>query len=232
MNNKSIKKNILKISTMCLLIGLFLFISCGSNDSGEDDKVLTKQYLSLKSYGLTDFKVTNYSEEETFSLGIKRIGGTFTTELNAKLETWSKEELEAYNKKEEVTYILLPETSYSISKNVSFAAGADETTVEIKVNPTEIFSKQEDLLKDYVIALKLKSDDVELRKGQSDLLLRLVVDYARVGFTSTEVDRVNVNEAITNFKIMTSLDYKVNGVISGSNWDFSCKLKVPDNAAE
>ena len=66
MNNKSIKKNILKISTMCLLIGLFLFISCGSNDSGEDDKVLTKQYLSLKSYGLTDFKVTNYSEEETF----------------------------------------------------------------------------------------------------------------------------------------------------------------------
>lgn len=232
MNNKSIKKNILKISTMCLLIGLFLFISCGSNDSGEDDKVLTKQYLSLKSYGLTDFKVTNYSEEETFSLGIKRIGGTFTTELNAKLETWSKEELEAYNKKEEVTYILLPETSYSISKNVSFAAGADETTVEIKVNPTEIFSKQEDLLKDYVIALKLKSDDVELRKGQSDLLLRLVVDYARVGFTSTEVDKVNVNEAITNFKIMTSLDYKVDGVISGSNWDFSCKLKVPDNAAE
>lgn len=56
------------------------------------------------------------------------------------------------------------------------------------------------MLKDYVIALKLKSDDVELRKGQSDLLLRLVVDYARVGFTSTEVDRVNVNEAITNFK--------------------------------
>lgn len=84
---------------MCLLIGLFLFISCGSNDSGEDDKVLTKQYLSLKSYGLTDFKVTNYSEEETFSLGIKRIGGTFATELSAKLETWSKEELEAYNKR-------------------------------------------------------------------------------------------------------------------------------------
>lgn len=73
MNNKLIKKKFLGIGTMCLMVGLFLFFSCESDDEASGGGV-TKPYLSLKQYGLNRLSVAN-AEEVTFSLTVKRQGG-------------------------------------------------------------------------------------------------------------------------------------------------------------
>lgn len=236
MNNKTIKRGNVIVGTscfMCLLMGLLLLLSCGTDDNSTEGSNSAKQYLALNQYGLTNFMVAKDAQEETFSLAVKRIGGTFDSELTAKLDIWSEDELAAYNKKEETTYTSLPESYYSLtSKEVAFASGANETNVEIKIKSSEIFSEQAEQKKDYVIALKLKSDKAELKKRQCDLLLHFVVASANVGFASAEVERVNVDETTTRVEIMTSLDYKVGGKESGSDWDFSCDLKVPANASE
>lgn len=236
MNNKTIKRSNATMGTfcfVCLLMGVLLLLSCGNDDNPTEDTNSAKQYLSLSQYGLTNFMVAKDAQEEVFSLTVKRIGGTFDSELTAKLDVWSEDELAAYNEKEKTTYTSLPESSYSLtSKEVTFASGTNKTNVEIKIKSSEIFSEQGELKDDYVIALKLKSDKAELKKRQCDLLLHLVVASANVGFVSAEVERVSVGEATTRVEIMTSLDYKVGGKESGSDWDFSCDLKVPENASE
>lgn len=235
MNYKSMKGNIVKVYTMYLMTGLFLFLSCGSKDDpvGGDDGGQTNQYLALKQYGLNKFMIASDAKEAAFSLNVKRIGGKTGSELTAKLDVWSKEEMDTYNKKEKTSYTLMPEQYYTVtSRNVILASGLDEINVEIKIDPSKFLSTPIEQSANYVIALKLKSDKVEVRKGQSDLLLHVAVDYVKLVFTSTTVDRVNVTEAITNFKIMTSLDYEIDDKSSASNWDFSCEIKVPENASE
>lgn len=236
MNYKSIKNRISGFGTiMCLMTGCFLLLSCGANDASAEDNGgnLTEQYLVLKQYGLNKLMITNDTKEATFSLTVKRVGGKVDAQLTAKLDVWSEEELNTYNNKEKTSYTLMPESFYSIiPKEVIFVSGANETNVEIKIDPAKYLSGQLEMKANYVIALKLNSDKVELRKGQCDFLLHVIADHASVAFTSTEVDRVNVKEAITSVKIMTTLDYMLDGKNSGSSWDFSCELKVPDNASE
>lgn len=235
MNNNSIKKLIVGVGTMCLMAGLFLFLSCGSDDklSDEGDENLAKPYLALKQYGLNKFAVANDAEEETFSLTVKKHGGKTGSELTAKLDVWGEDELNTYNEKEKTSYTLLPKEYYSLTpQNVVFASGASEVNVEIKVKASKIVAEMQQGV-NYVIALKLNSEVVDLRKGQCDLLLYVTMDYASVGFVSADiVGRVNVNETTTYAQIKTSLNYKVDGKEKGSNWDFSCELKVPENAEE
>lgn len=235
MNNNSIKKKILGNGTMCLVAGLFLFLSCGSNDdlSGDGEGNLSKPYLALKQYGFNKFLVSNDTEDATFSLAVKKHGGKTNSELTAKLDVWSKEELDAYNEKEKTSYVFLPESYYTLtSKNLVFGSDTDEMNVEVKVKVSKIISKMQQGV-NYVIALKLNSEDAALRKRQSDLLLHVVIDYANVGFVSPDVvGRINVKESTTYAKIKTFLYHKVDGKEQGSSWDFSCELKVPKNANE
>lgn len=235
MNNNLIKKNIQGIGTMWLITGLFLFFSCGSdNDLSEGgDGNTAKPYLTLKQYGLNKFSVANNAEEATFSLSVKRHGGKSDSKIAAKLDVWSEEELNAYNAKEKTSYMFLPESYYSVtSKDLVFASGTNETNVEIKIKVSKIIADMRQGV-NYVVALKLTSENVELRKGQTDLLLHIVIDYASLGFTSVDViGRVNVKEAISYAKIKTSLTHKIDGKEKGSSWNFSCDLKVPENANE
>lgn len=236
MNNKTTKNSNVAMGTPCfvyLLMGVFLLLSCGTDDHPAEGSNSSKQYLAFNQYGLTNFMIAKDAQEEIFSLAVKRIGGMFDSELTAKLDVWSEDELAAYNEKEKTTYTSLPESFYSLSsKEVAFASGATETNVEIKIKSSEIFFEQMEQKKDYVIALKLISDKAELKKRQCDLLLHFVVASANVGFASAEVERVNVDEMTTRVEILTSLDYKVGGKESGSDWDFYCDLQVPENASE
>ena len=234
MNNKLTKKIILRVSTMCLMVGLFLFLSCGSDDQlSEGDDALLKPYLALKQYGVNKLAVANNIKEATYTLAVCRRGGKSNVELAANLNTWNEDELEAYNKKEKTSYALLPEQYYSISsKNILFAPEAKETDVEIKIEASKIIAELEQGTS-YVIALRLNSEEVDLRKGQCDLLLHVAMDYATVEFVSADVvGRINIKDATTYAKIKTVLNYKVDGRDNGSAWDFSCELKVPENAEE
>lgn len=233
MNNNSIKKSILGVGTMCLMAGLFLFLSCGSDDELSNEGNQTKPYLALKQYGLNKFTVANEAEDATFSVAVKKHGGKSDSELTAKLDVWSVEELNAYNEKERNSYVFLPEAYYSVTpKNLVFKSDVNEINVEIKVKVSKIISEMQQGA-NYVIALKLNSEDVALRKRQSDLLLHVVIDYASVGFVSADVvGRISVKEATTHAKIKTFIEHKVDGKEIGSSWNFSCELKVPENANE
>lgn len=235
MNNRLIKRNFLGVSTMCLMACLFLFLSCGSDDklSEEGDVSQGKPYLALKQYGMNKLAVANNVEEATYTLAVCKRGGKSNVELAANLDVWSEEELGDYNKKEKKSYVLLPDEYYFIpSKKVIFASDANEVDVEIKIKASKIIAEMEQGV-NYVIALKLSSEEVDLRKGQCDLLLHIAMDYATVEFVSTDVvGRINVKDATTYAKIKTILNYKVDGKDNGSAWDFVCELKVPENAEE
>ena len=193
MNNKLIKKTFLGIGTMCLMVGLSLFFSCESDDTSGSGGV-TKPYLSLKQYGLNRLSVANV-EEAMFSLTVKRHGGNLDSEFAAKLDVWNEDELNAYNEKEETSFVILPETYYSVTPSeVVLESGVKEVNVDIKVKASQIISAIQQGTH-YLIPLQLNSDVVELRKGQRDLLLQLVIDYANVEIVSPEiVEKVNVND--------------------------------------
>ena len=115
---------------------------------------------------------------------------------------------------------------------VVLASGVKEVNVDIKVKASQIISAIQQGTH-YLIPLRLNSDVVELRKGQRDLLLQLVIDYANVAIVSPEiVEKVNVNDVSVTTTVKTILDYKVDGKDLASNWDFICDLKVPENASE
>lgn len=231
MNNKLIKKTFLGIGTMCLMVGLSLFFSCESDDTSGSGGV-TKPYLSLKQYGLNRLSVANV-EEATFSVTVKKHGGNLDSEFAAKLDVWNEDELNAYNEKEETSFVILPETYYSVTPSeVVLASGVKEVNVDIKVKASQIISAIQQGTH-YLIPLRLNSDVVELRKGQRDLLLQLVIDYANVAIVSPEiVEKVNVNDVSVTTTVKTACDYKVDGKDLASNWDFICDLKVPENASE
>ena len=231
MNNKLIKKTFLGIGTMCLMVGLSLFFSCESDDTSGSGGV-TKPYLSLKQYGLNRLSVANV-EEAMFSLTVKRHGGNLDSEFAAKLDVWNEDELNAYNEKEETSFVILPETYYSVTPSeVVLESGVKEVNVDIKVKASQIISAIQQGTH-YLIPLQLNSDVVELRKGQRDLLLQLVIDYANVEIVSPEiVEKVNVNDVSVTTTVKTILDYKVDGKDLASSWDFICDLKVPENASE
>lgn len=131
MNNNSIKKSILGVGTMCLMAGLFLFLSCGSDDELSNEGNQTKPYLALKQYGLNKFTVANEAEDATFSVAVKKHGGKSDSELTAKLDVWSVEELNAYNEKERNSYVFLPEAYYSVTpKKLVFKSDVNEINVE------------------------------------------------------------------------------------------------------
>lgn len=231
MNNKLIKRIFSGISTMCLMVGLFLFFSCGTDDESSGGGV-TKPYLSLKQYGLNRVSVADVGEA-VFSLTVKRHGGNLDSEFTAKLDVWSEEELNAYNEEKGTSFTMLPKTYYSIaSSELVLGAGVKETDVNIKVEASQIIPEIQNGTH-YLLPLRLNSNEVDLRKGQRDVLLQLVIDYANVEFVMPEiVDKINVNDVSTTAVIKTALDYKVDGKDMASSWDFTCDLKVPENAAE
>ena len=232
MNNQSIKKTFLGIGTICVVLGLSLLFSCKSNDDVSENVGLTTPYLSLEQNGLNRLSVANV-EEATFSLTVKRHGGSLDSEFEAKLSVWSEEEINAYNEKEGTSYAILPEAYYSLtSPEVVLASGVKEVNVDVKVKAAQIISEIQKGTH-YLIPLRLNSDGVELRKGKRDILLQLVIDYANVEIVTPDiVEKVNVNEVSTVATVKAILDYKVDGKEMASGWDFTCDLKVPDNAAE
>ena len=88
--------------------------------------------------------------------------------------------------------------------------------VEIKFDPSKIFSELKKTNAQYVIALKLKSDIIKVKESESDMLLSLFVDYPKVSLSPSNVYQVSVNKDDTNVKIMTSLSSQLNDESIGS----------------
>lgn len=237
MNYKSIKKNIRKIGLMFLSAGLLLFLSCGSDDtkdvSGEDGDVNSNQYLQVQPNGLNVIKVSSSDVTQVvypFSVELK--GGSASTAFIAELDEWKEEDLKAYNKEEETAYKLLPSSLYSISTSqLAFEQGVTSKEIEVKFDPAKIFAEFKKNGAEYVIALRLTSTTVKVRKSQSDFLLHISFDYPIVSLATTS-EEVSISKVLMPISVSTTFNYKVDGEIKNNPWNFSCKLEVPSNAKE
>ena len=237
MNCKSIKKNIRKIGLMFLSAGLLLFLSCGSDDtkdvSGEDGDVNSNQYLQVQPNGLNVIKVSSSDVTQVvypFSVELK--GGSASTAFIAELDEWKEEDLKAYNKEEETAYKLLPSSLYSISTSqLAFEQGVTSKEIEVKFDPAKIFAEFKKNGAEYVIALRLTSTTVKVRKSQSDFLLHISFDYPIVSLATTS-EEVSISKVLMPISVNTTFNYKVDGEIKNNPWNFSCKLEVPSNAKE
>ena len=237
MNYESIKKNIRKIGLMFLSAGLLLFLSCGSDDtkdvSGEDGDVNSNQYLQVQPNGLNVIKVSSSDVTQVvypFSVELK--GSSASTAFIAELDEWKEEDLKAYNKEEETAYKLLPSSLYSISTSqLAFEQGVTSKEIEVKFDPAKIFAEFKKNGAEYVIALRLTSTTVKVRKSQSDFLLHISFDYPIVSLATTS-EEVSISKVLMPISVNTTFNYKVDGEIKNNPWNFSCKLEVPSNAKE
>ena len=222
---------------MFLSAGLLLFLSCGSDDtkdvSGEDGDVNSNQYLQVQPNGLNVIKVSSSDVTQVvypFSVELK--GGSASTAFIAELDEWKEEDLKAYNKEEETAYKLLPSSLYSISTSqLAFEQGVTSKEIEVKFDPAKIFAEFKKNGAEYVIALRLTSTTVKVRKSQSDFLLHISFDYPIVSLATTS-EEVSISKVLMPISVNTTFNYKVDGGIKNNPWNFSCKLEVPSNAKE
>ena len=222
---------------MFLSAGLLLFLSCGSDDtkdvSGEDGDVNSNQYLQVQPNGLNVIKVSSSDVTQVvypFSVELK--GGSASTAFIAELDEWKEEYLKAYNKEEETAYKLLPSSLYSISTSqLAFEQGVTSKEIEVKFDPAKIFAEFKKNGAEYVIALRLTSTTVKVRKSQSDFLLHISFDYPIVSLATTS-EEVSISKVLMPISVNTTFNYKVDGEIKNNPWNFSCKLEVPSNAKE
>jgi arabinan endo-1,5-alpha-L-arabinosidase len=216
---------------------LLLFLSCGSDDtkdvSGEDGDVNSNQYLQVQPNGLNVIKVSSSDVTQVvypFSVELK--GGSASTAFIAELDEWKEEDLKAYNKEEETAYKLLPSSLYSISTSqLAFEQGVTSKEIEVKFDPAKIFAEFKKNGAEYVIALRLTSTTVKVRKSQSDFLLHISFDYPIVSLATTS-EEVSISKVLMPISVNTTFNYKVDGEIKNNPWNFSCKLEVPSNAKE
>lgn len=217
-----------------ILTGILLLLSCGSDNNApaDDSGNTTNHYLQLQPNGLNAIKVSCTEESFAFPFQIKVVGNGVNHSFKAQINTWSEDELKVYNNKEKTSYVLLPSSLYSLtSTEVSFKEGASTMDVEVKFNPSKVFTEFREKGVEYVIALKLSSDEVQVRDSQSKMLLGISFDYPIVGFTAS-VAEVSVNKDLIPVSIGAILDYTVDGVSAVNPWDFVCNFAVPSNAEE
>jgi len=222
---------------MFLSAGLLLFLSCGSDDtkdvSGEDGDVNSNQYLQVQPNGLNVIKVSSSDVTQVvYPFFVELKGGSASTAFIAELDEWKEEDLKAYNKEEETAYKLLPSSLYSISTSqLAFEQGVTSKEIEVKFDPAKIFAEFKKNGAEYVIALRLTSTTVKVRKSQSDFLLHISFDYPIVSLATTS-EEVSISKVLMPISVNTTFNYKVDGEIKNNPWNFSCKLEVPSNAKE
>lgn len=231
MDNNLIKLCIQKIIAMCLWVGMLLFLSCGSNNDNENpagDINNFNSYLQLQPYGVNTVKVSSNDKSYQYTFEIKKNGNTHSS-CESLLEVWSEAELKLYNEQASTTYQLLPSSLYSISSTKqTFTEGISSQTVKVELNPSRIFTEYIKSGQDFVIALRLCSDDIKVRERQDVLILPIIFDYPTIRFT-TSLQEVSAKEEISVY-IEAAFDYKIDGKKVVNPWNFSCDIIVPFDA--
>lgn len=224
---------------ICLLGGILLFCSCGSDDNNgndgnnSDDGNTITQFLQLSQYGLNKIDVLSDEENCTYSFMVERQGKKVSSQITARLIPWEEKDLSRYNMEEKSSYTLLPAALYSVtSTNITLESGMASIKVEIKFNPSKVFIEFKKTGAEYIIPIRLESDNAKIVSAQRDLILKVSLNYPKVEFETFDVTSVSVNKEITSVDIFSIFHYKVNNNMIGSQWDFSCDLIIPENADE
>lgn len=221
-----------------MLAVILLVTACGKEDNtsqtdGGGNGEPKASCVYLQKYGLEIIKVSVQKEEFVYSLSILKGGDNVAFEADAKVSAWTEEELAAYNKSKGTSYVSIAPDLYSVTpEKISFTKDQKSLTVDVKLVPEKLLKVVEENSKaEYVIPLRLESEDVEVKANRRDLLIYISLEAPMLKFAATE-KTVFVQEENTEFKVSTVLDYKINGKVTGSQWNFTSELVVPENALE
>ena len=220
-----------------MILGLFLIFllkACASDNNSELDSTepnTVNSYFLLENSGMHKVSVVGTDEECHFTFQVKKSGSKSETAFVVHFEEWTKEQLSDYNEKEKSSYVLLPPSLYSYPQNVVFDPNTNQVDVEIKFNRSKVLSEWKRTSANYIIALKLKSDDLKVKNSASELLISLFVDCPTIGIT-TPSQNVNVTQDIIPVSIQAKLDYNPDGVSTVNPYNFVCNFAVPFNAEE
>lgn len=237
MNYKSILKKLRGVGIISFSVAFLAFLSCGSDDAKDvsdgDGIVSSNQYLHLQPNGVNVVKVSSSDKAEVvYPFSANLMGGSARSVLTAQLESWSEEDLNTYNKEEETDYRLLPSSLYSLSTSqLTFEPGTVSKDIEVTFDPAKVFAEFKKSGAKYVIALRLTSSAVKVRKSQGDFLLHISFDYPTVGLSMLS-NEVSVTKLVMPVSINAVFDYKAGGEVKNNPWDFTCKCTVPSNAEE
>ena len=237
-DRKGMKKAVLRWGIfVCLALLLGFNLSCGSDGADEGDGAVAggaaNQYILMQPNGVNIVDVNSTNEEYVFTTTVKRPKSFSSLTAKGRLNAWSEEEMKNYNKDKNTNYTLLPSSYYTIiNKEFTIETGKDNIDLTIKFKPDNVFSIYYQNRAEYVIALKLESDEVSIKKSESTCLIAINFNHPKVEFESSYPVTVNATSNITLAEITTLFSYKEDDEAQGSSWDFSCELQVPDNAAE
>ncbi len=219
------------------LLGVALsLVACGTDESSPSDGVGASgvQFLQLNPYGLTPVEAESSLGEYTLSFRVERQGKDAEACATARLTAWGEAELRRYNSDEEADYELLPPSLYSVSPtDVVLEPGTSSAGVTVSFDPSAVFEERRKTGADYIVGLRLESDDSKVSSVQRDYILGITLNYPEVGFEiPPAVPLVSLQKGTTQVEIPTSFTYRKGGVNAGSPGAFSCELRVPANAAE
>ncbi|THG66358.1 DUF1735 domain-containing protein [Bacteroides faecichinchillae] len=234
MKCRTMKKVLTK--SLCMLAVFLLATACGKEDdvsqtnNNEDSKT---SYVYLKKYGVEIIKVSIQKEEFVYSLSVFKGGNNTAFEGNVKISAWTEEELTAYNKNKGTSYVSIASDLYSVTpERQTFTKEQKSLNFDVKLIPEKLLKViGENTKAEYVIPLRLESEDVEVKANRQDLLLYISLEAPMLKFAFYE-KTVFVQEESTSFNVGTVLNYKIDGKASGSQWDFTSELVVPENASE
>ena len=236
MKCRTMKKVLRK--SLCMLAVFLLVTACGKEDNapqkdGDDNGGTKASCVYLQKSGLEVIKVSIQKEEYVYSLPIFKGGDNVAFEADMKISSWTEEELAAYNKNKGTSYVSIAPDLYSVTpEKPTFTKEQKSLTVDIKLVPEKLLKVIEENNKaEYVIPLRLESEDVEVKANRQDLLLYISLEAPMLKFASYE-KTVLVKGESTSFNVGTVLNYKIDGKVSGSQWDFTSELIVPENALE
>ena len=220
-----------------LLTCLLMVSACGKEDNtsivdGDDDSTTQTSYMYLQENGLKMVSVSVLEDKYVYSLSVFKGGNNADFEANANICTWSEEELAAYNQSRGTSYVSLPSGLYIINPQ-TFAFTEEESShkIDIELSPLKLIKLIEENNLEYVIPLRLESTDMEVSEKRQDLLLYISLDVPRIEFSAYNVNVV-LSEATVDVQLDTKYNFKENGKLVPSAWDFNCMLTIPDNAQQ
>ncbi len=220
-----------------LLTSLLMVSACGKEDNtpivDDDDNSATQtSYMYLQENGLKMVSVSVLEDKYVYSLSVFKGGDNAGFEADANIRIWSEKELAAYNQSRGTSYASLPSGLYTINpESFSFTKEESSHKIDIELSPLKLIKLIEENNLEYVIPLRLESTDMEVSEKRQDLLLYISLDVPRVEFSTYNVNVV-LSEATVDVQLDTKYNFKENGKLAPSAWDFNCMFTIPDNAQQ
>ena len=220
---------------LALVAGGGLWTACGTgegDEAGTDTPAGSMPFVQLANSGTQTVEVQSDEEACTVSFTVKRVGADASLALHAHMQPWSTADLNAYNHQHESAYYLLPEALYTVTpEEITLPSGEKEAAAAVRFNPSEVFEQVKESRAEYAIALRLASDEAKVSASQRDLFVGIRLRYPQVGFEAENLLAVNLTQEQVTVEIPTLFHSGIDGA-EGAPWDFTCRLAVPENAAQ